>query len=143
MSRLNPLWVAVAAVAAIALAAAFVWLPLERERARLAAEIPRLRASVEAMQRDAGEAKRLRALPASANLKAPVAALASTPPAGAQVAALDAQRVRVASGDVAFATLVEWILAAQASHGLRVESARVDALPVAGRVKADVVLTRS
>jgi type II secretory pathway component PulM len=95
------------------------------------------------MQRQADEAKRLRALPAAASLQAPVAALAATPPAGAQVTALDAQRIRVLASDAAFTTLLEWIVAAQASHGLRVESARVDALPAAGRVKADLVLTRS
>lgn len=134
---------AVGALGAIALLAAFAWLPLERARARLSADLPALRASIETMRRQADEAKRLRAISPSASLKAPVAQLAASPPTGAQVAALDAQRVRLSSSDAAFTTLLEWIVAAQASHGLRVESARIDALAAPGRVKADIVLTRS
>lgn len=134
---------AVGALGAIALVAAFAWLPFERARARLSAELPELRASIETMQRQADEAKRLRAIAPAASLQAPVAQLAASPPTGAQVAALDAQRVRLSSTDAAFTTLLEWIVAAQASHGLRVESARIDALAAPGRVKADIVLTRS
>ena len=133
---------AIAAVVAIAALLA-VWLPLERSRARLAAELPALRASLEAMQREADEAKRLRAQPPTANTQAPIGALASAPPAGAQVTALDPKRVRILAGDAAFTTLLEWMVAAQASHGLRVESARLDALPAAGRVKADILMSRS
>ena len=154
MSRLRDAWqsrteserailASVGALAAIALFAAFAWLPLERARARLSADLPALRASIETMQRQADEAKRLRAVAPAASLHAPVGQLAASPPAGAQVAALDAQRVRLSSSDAAFTTLLEWIVAAQASHGLRVESARIDALGAPGRVKADIVLTRS
>lgn len=154
MSRLSEAWQArteseravlatVGALAAIALVAAFAWLPLERARSRLTADLPALRASLETMQRQSEEAKRLRAAPPAASLQAPVGQLASSPPAGAQVMALDAQRVRLSANDAAFTTLLEWIVAAQASHGMRVESARIDALPVAGRVRADIVLTRA
>lgn len=154
MSRLSDAWSSrsereravagvLAALAAIALLVAFAWLPLERNRARLASDLPALRASLESMQRQADEAKRLRAIAPAASLQAPVSQLASLPPAGAQVTALDARRVRVVAADAAFTTLLEWIVAAQASHGLRVESARVDALSAQGRVKADIVLTRA
>jgi type II secretory pathway component PulM len=132
-----------AAAVALVLVYALAWLPLERARARLAAELPALRASAEAMQRQADEVRRLRALPPAANQQAPVSALAATPPAGAQVTALDPKRVRVSASDAAFTTLLEWIVAAQASHGLHVESARLDALATPGRVKADIVLSRS
>jgi len=51
--------------------------------------------------------------------------------------------VRVSGADVAYGALLEWLGAAQASHGLRVESAKLDALPAAGRVRAELVLTRA
>jgi Type II secretory pathway, component PulM len=122
---------------------ALVWLPLQQARLRLEKELPGLRASLATMQREADEARRLRALPLAANQQASVASLASSPPAGAQVTVVDPKRLRVTAGDAAFATLLEWMVAAQASHGLRVESARLDALPAAGRVKADILMSRS
>jgi type II secretory pathway component PulM len=96
------------------------------------------------MQREADEAKRLRALPPAANQQAPMGPLASTPPPGAQVSVVDPnKRIRLVAGDAAFTTLLEWMVAAQASHGLRVESARLEALPATGRVKADILMSRS
>ena len=133
--------VLVVAVAFLLLVAA--WIPLERSRTRLSAQLPALRASLETMQREADEARRLKAMPPAANQQAPVAALASSPPAGAQVTALDPKRVRLVAGDAAFGTLLDWLSAAQASHGLRVESARIEALAAPGRVKADIMMSRS
>lgn len=136
----------VAALAAIALVVAFAWLPLERSRARLAEELPRLRASVESLQRDAAEAERLRALPApAARAAAPLASLGTDGGglAGAQVSVIDERRVRVSGGDVGFAQLLEWLGHAQSAYGMRVESARLEALPAPGRVRAELVLTRS
>jgi general secretion pathway protein M len=130
---------------AILLFVAFAWLPLERARTRLTAELPRLRASIPVLQREADEAKRLRAQPALAASGAPsLAALVSGPSVpGAQLALLDDKRVRLTGGDVGFSALLEWIAAVQASHGLRVDSARIDALPAPGRVRAELVLAKS
>lgn len=125
---------------------ALVWLPLERARARLAHELPVLRASVATLQRQADEVRRLRAMPAVAGASAqPLAALAaggapSLP--GAQLAVLDVGHVRVAGSDVGFAPLLEWLASTQAAHGLHVESARIDALPATGRVRVDITLAR-
>jgi general secretion pathway protein M len=134
-----------AAVAAI-LVFALVWLPLERARARLAVEVPRLRASIEALQRDADEVRRLRAMPAAGSGAAasPLATLATNGGglAGSQMVVLDARRVRLTGADVSFAGLLEWLRNAQATHGVRVDSARLDALPGAGRVRAELVLSR-
>ena len=135
-----------ALVLALVLVVALVWLPLERTRARLAAELPVLRASLASLERDALEAKRLRAMPpTAARTNAPLAALATNAGglAGAQVTVLDDRRVRVTSTDVGFAALLEWLRAAQATHGMRVDSARLDSLPAAGRVRAELVLSRS
>ena len=136
----------VASLAALALLVALVWLPLERSRARLAAELPRLRASIGALERDADEVKRLRALPAAVpGTSAPLASLATNSGglAGAQMTVIDARRVRLVGADVGFGPLLEWLRNAQLTHGMRVESARIDALPAPGRVRAELVLARS
>ena len=133
-------------VVAAILVVTFVWLPLERTRARLGGELPRLRATIAAMQRDADEVKRLRALPATApTTNSPLASLATNGGglAGAQFSVLDERRMRVTGADVSFAALLEWLRNAQATHGMRVESARLEALPATGRVRAELVLARS
>lgn len=138
--------VAGAWLAGLALLVALVVLPADRARARLAPELPRMRASIAALQRDAAEVKRLRALPALAPSKLePLANLATQAGglAGAQIAVIDAQRVRLSGGDIAFGALLEWLRSAQATYGMRVESARLDALPAPGRVRAELVLTRA
>jgi general secretion pathway protein M len=133
-------------VVAAVLVVALVWLPLERARARLANELPRLRAATAALTRDAEEVKRLRALPATAPAaNSPLASLATNGGglAGAQFSVLDERRVRVTGADVSFAALLEWLRNAQATHGVRVESARLEALPASGRVRAELLLARS
>lgn len=134
-----------AALAGFLLLIAFVVLPIERSRERLAQELPRLRASIASLQRDADEVKRLRALPAAASgASSPLASLASNAGGlpGARINVIDDKRVRVTGNDVAFGVLLEWLGAAQATHGMRVESARLEALPSPGRVRAELVLAR-
>ena len=133
------------ALLALALLVAFAWLPLQRTRDRLAAELPALRASIAALERDAAEVARLRAQPAAAPpAGTPLASLATNAGGlpGAQVNVLDARRVRVTGSDVSFSALLEFLRNAQATHGMRVESARLDALPAPGRVRAELLLTR-
>ncbi len=137
-----------AAAAAILLVFALVWLPLERTRHRLAHELPRLRASVSAMERQAEEVKRLRAMPEAPGRAANVSALIASGELarglpGGQIFLVDEKRVSVVGADVAFGTLLEWLATAQAFHGLRVEAARIEALPTMGRVKAELRLARS
>ncbi|MGZ5099973.1 MAG: type II secretion system protein GspM, partial [Usitatibacter sp.] len=135
-----------AALVALALFVAFVVLPIERSRERLAQELPRLRASIASLQRDAEEVKRLRALPAaSSGASSPLASLATNAGGlpGASINVIDDKRVRVTGNDVAFGALLEWLGNAQATHGVRVESARLEALPSPGRVRAELVLARS
>lgn len=135
-----------AAAIATILVVAFAWLPLQRARARLAVEVPRLSASVAAMERQAAEVARVRSLPpvasaAAAPAAAVAASLARLLPA-AQIAALDEKRVRISGADVPYGALLEAIAAAQSAHGLRVDTARIDALASAGRVRAEIVLAR-
>jgi general secretion pathway protein M len=136
----------IAAAIAIGIVAAFAWLPLERTRARLATELPELRASIAVLERDAEEAKRLKAMPPlvpTTNASLGDIATNTKLPGGAQATVLDPKTVHVAASDVAFGALLEWLAGVQATQGLRVESARVEALPLAGRVRAELRLTRS
>ena len=123
---------------------------LERQRARLSAELPKLRASIAGLERDAAEVKRLRQLPDTAGARRgsvanSLATLATNGGglAGAQISILDDKRVKVAGSDLAFGALLEWLRNAQSTHAMRVESARIEALPVAGRVRAELLLSRS
>lgn len=136
---------AVATVVAVILLVTLAWLPLERERARLAARMPAARASIEALQRDANEVRRLRALPAAAaRSPSPLAELATNGGGlpGATMLVLDARRLRLTGADVGFSALLEWLGNARQTHGMAVESARLQALPAAGRVRAELVLAR-
>ena len=136
-------------VLAIMLVVALVWLPLERTRTRLAAELPRLRASVDQLQLDAGEAKRLKAMaPTFPVNQAPLATVIRSDMwarelPGVQVSIPDEKHVKLIAIDVGFTALLDWLVTAQAAHGLTVESARIDALPAQGHVRAELVLARS
>jgi general secretion pathway protein M len=142
---------ALAALAMLALAVlviAFAWLPMERSRQRLAAELPGIEASIALMQQQSAEVKRLRSLPASASPAAmPLAALLASGDLtralpGAQATLADERRVRLVAADAAYGALLETIASAQRAGGLRVETARIEALPAPGRVRAELTLAR-
>lgn len=132
-------------VAAI-LVLALVWLPLERARARLEREVPQLRATVAALERDAQEVRRLRALPPLQESAAtPLSALAAgsiAVPAGARLTALDDRHLHLVAADASFGALVEWLSSVAPAQGLRVERAHLEALATPGRVRADIGLAR-
>ena len=157
MSTLAALWAArspreraaiaiTANVLAAILIVALIWLPLERARTRLAAELPGLRASVGQMRLEADEVKRLRTLPAREAPLAPTALIASgtftqgLP--GAATSALDTRRIRLTVADASWNAVIAWVERTQGAHGLAVESAIIEALPVAGRVRAEIVVAR-
>jgi general secretion pathway protein M len=136
-------------VLALMLVVALVWLPLERTRVRLNAELPQLRTSTAALQRDADEVRRLKSMsatvPANPSPLAPLIAAnawARDLP-GVQLTVPDEQHVRITAADVSFTALLDWLATARAAHGLRVESARIEALPLPGRVRAELTLARS
>ena len=62
---------------------------------------------------------------------------------GVQLSVPDEKHVKLTAPDVGFTALLDWLVTAQAAHGLRVESARIDALATQGRVRAELVLARS
>jgi type II secretory pathway component PulM len=141
----------VLAAGAIAIAAllfvALAWIPLERTRERLEREVPELRSAVAALQRDADEVRRLRAMPLAATAAGqPLASLAAgglAAPPGARLTLAGDRHLKLAGDDVGFAALLEWLSAAAAAQGLRVESARLEARPEPGRVRAEIMLARS
>ena len=140
------LYCALAIAAAVLLLVAFAWLPLARERARLERELPALRGSIASLERDAQEVKRLRAVPpAQGRAATPLASLATNAGGlpGARINVLDERRVRVSGEDVGFAALLDGLRSAQASHGMRVETARIERLPAPGRVRVDLLAARS
>ena len=138
-----------AVVVAIMLVAALVWLPLERSRTRLNADLPALRASVDELSRDAAEAKRLRAMAPTVPANPTPLATVLTSNAwarelpGVQLSVPDNKHVKLVAADVSFTALLDWLVTAQAAHGLSVESARIDALPAQGRVRAELMLSRA
>ncbi len=136
-----------AATIAVMLAIALVWLPLERTRVRLEREVPELRAALALLRRDAEEAKRLRSMaPVAAQSAAPLAALAAgavAAPPGARLVLADAGHLRLTGADVGFTQLLEWLASTVSNHGLRVESAHVEALGTPGRVRVDITLART
>ena len=146
---MKPRLVRILVVAALLSVLVVFWVQAERSRARLAKELPRLRASIAALEHEAQEVTRLRATPAGTTAgpatRSPLASLATDAGGvpGARITVLDERRVRFASDDVAFGALLDWLRLAQRSHAMRVESARIDALAAAGRVKAELVLTKS
>jgi type II secretory pathway component PulM len=135
-----------AGAAALLLFIAFAWLPLERARARLEREVPELRATVAALDRDAAEVGRLRSMPPVAkDAGAPLAALASGSipvPPGTRLTLVDPGHVRLAGEDASFGALLEWLSATAPAQGLHVEAARIEALAAPGRVRADLTLSR-
>lgn len=136
-----------AVLALVILALAFAaWLQAERTRERLEAQLPPLRASIATLENGALEVARLRTLPNAAPATgSPLASLATNAGGvpGAQVTVIDERRVRITGGDVSFAALLEWLGNARSTHGMRVESARLEALPSPGRVRAELVLART
>jgi general secretion pathway protein M len=136
-------------VVGVMLVVALAWLPLERTRTRLAGELPALRASVEQLGRDGAEARRLRAMAPTIHVNpSPLAPLIAANAwarelPGVQLTVPDEKHVRLVAEDVGFTALLDWLVTAQAAHGLRVESARIDALPIRGHVRAELVLARS
>ena len=136
------------AVIAVMLYVALAWIPLERARVRLAGDLPTLRASIAALERDAAEVKRLRAeAPSVPKNRAPLAPLMAANTwarqlPGVQLTIPDEKHVRLSGSDIAFNALLDWLATAQAAHGLRVETARIEALAATGRVRADLTLAR-
>jgi general secretion pathway protein M len=130
----------------LALGFAYGWLPMQRDAAQLKKALPQLRAQAQQLQQDAAEATRLRARPAieqGGSLAALIEQRAAAGELRERIEAItpqDAGRVRVVLPEVAFDAWIGWLGELQASHGVRVESTRIDAADEPGMVRVEAVL---
>jgi general secretion pathway protein M len=126
---------------------AYVWLPVQDGRARLAAEAPQLRAQAAETAREAAEVERLRAV-ARGRGAVPQGAIddamkaAGFGDAYAGLAPLGAGRVQVNLRTVPFDELVRTLAALGESHGVAVESVALRAAGE-GRVQVESLVLRA
>ena len=125
----------------IALAYAYAWLPVSRERVVLSQSAPELRARLVQMRHEAGEVARLQAVvrPAASDLKSIVEQSAISGGLRKALAEIDADgpgRVRVRMQAVRSSDWFAWVTSLQSEHGIRVETLRLEALEGADMVAA-------
>lgn len=135
------------ALLVLALGFAYAWLPMQRDVAQLRQALPQLRAQAGQLQQDAQEVARLKAQPTvirgTGSLAHAVEQNAVASGLGERIESItpqDAGHVRVLLPQVAFDAWIVWVGELQASHGVRVESARIEATAAAGMVRVDAVL---
>ncbi len=125
----------------------YVWQPLEKERARLRASLPRLRVAAEKIRADVAEVPKLKRdekpVLVAGGLREMVEQAASAD--GLQVTQANAEgnnKLNVTLTAVAFDGWAKWLAALQIQKGIRLDSCRIEALPQPGMVKVQAVLTR-
>ncbi len=135
------------ALLVLALGYAYGWLPMQREAAQLRQALPQLRAQARQLQQDALEVGRLKARPVPAQQGGSLAAVIDQRAKAIglrerieSITPQDDGRVQVVLPDVAFDAWLGWLGDLQASHAVRVESARIEARDEPGMVRIDAVL---
>ena len=135
------------ALLVLALGFAYAWLPMQRDVAQLRQALPQLRAQARQLQQDAQEVARLKAQPAvirgTGSLAHAVEQNALATGLRERIESItpqDAGHVRVLLPQVAFDAWIVWVGELQASHGVRVESAHIEATAAVGMVRVDAVL---
>lgn len=136
------------ALLGLALLYAYVWLPMQRDVAQLRQALPSLREQARQVQQDAEEVGRLKKQPALSQAKDNLA-LAVEQRAQASglrerfdsITPQGAGKVRVVLPQVRFDDWIGLLGELQASHGVRVESTRIQAGDEAGMVSVDALLT--
>lgn len=143
--RDRALIVLVAAITVLGLLYAYVWMPMNETRARLRAELPKLRGDAQQMQAQAKEIARLKAAPPAQgsagpleklNQSAEAAGMGGAPP---QVTQLAPDRVQVMIAATPFDRWIAWLGDLAAESGIRVESAQVNATGEPGVVRVQSV----
>jgi len=135
------------ALLVLALGYAYIWLPMQRDLAQLRQALPQLRVQARQLQQDAQEVGRLKVRPAviqeSASLVLAVEQRAIASGVRERIESItsqDAGHVRVVLPRVAFDDWIGWLGELQTGHGVRVESARIEAADAAGMVRVEAVL---
>jgi general secretion pathway protein M len=134
-----------AAALALALLWAYAWVPLAADRARLVAELPKMRAQAQQLALEAAEVDRLRAATrARGAAPASQAAIEQTlTGAGLRVATValaDGGRVQVNLGVVPFDALVRAIAQLAEQHGLAVETVALKAAGEPGKLRVETLV---
>jgi len=122
-----------------------LWLPLQRDLARLHADVPRETEALTWMRAQAPTIKALRArMSTSAGpLRATLEQSATSHGVRTYITRLDADAsngARVTLEQVPFNMLVTWVSALQAAQGLGIDDATIDAQPASGLVNATLRL---
>lgn len=136
----------IAAVVIVALLYAYLWLPMNEARARLRAELPKLRSAAEQMELQAREIQQLKAMPvpvasgAAQDVIVRAAERAGMKGDLTQVTSLSTERIQVTLNAVSFDRWIDWSRALASESALRIESAQVSASGEPGMVKVQAVL---
>ena len=129
---------------ALAIAHAYAWLPAARERDRLLARLPELRAEAQAMERDARELETLKAA-ATASIGLKTAIGRATAASGLADTAIetvqqDSSRIRATIASAQSGHAFAWLAQIQSAGGVRFESVRVTSLGDGERVKVEAMV---
>jgi general secretion pathway protein M len=140
--RERAILIAGAALLALALLYGLAWLPLTKERKRLALSIPELRnktaqmhnQSQEVVQLKSGLGEQGRGADVRQAIEDSLRAANLREKVGA-IDRLDNRRARVTLTAVPFDTLLTWLETLQAQQHVRMETGQIEALPESGLVK--------
>jgi general secretion pathway protein M len=137
-----------AAVVTVALLWAYLWVPLQTDRARLLQELPRLRVAAGAVAEGAQEAPRLRAAVQRATAGSAAGVIEARAredfaAAFGAVAALGDDRYRVTLQPVAFEALTRYLGALATEHGIVVDSLALAPQAGPGTVAVEALVLRA
>lgn len=140
-------WLAGGALVVLAmLFYAYLLMPMQAERKRLAENMPQLRAQAAALAQNTAEVKRLQATTPAltySDLRQQITEAASVQGIQdkiSEVVILNPQSARVILKSVSFDSCMRWLNYLQSQKGLRVESIELSALPQSGQVAVNVTL---
>lgn len=130
----------------LALLYAYLWLPVQKERAGLLRTLPELRASAAQLRQQAQEVQTLKqrvpADDAAANPADPVTVMRQTATQAGlpapQIQPDNTGRLRVRFEQVTFNPLIQWLDILQRQHGLKVDTLELNSAGGPGRVSAQI-----
>ena len=127
-----------------------VWDPIQTSRARLAIEMPKLRAQAAQFRLDAEQAEALRGRIKSNDSGKPLPSVIDTSAKAAgvresikQIQSLSNDRTQINLANVSFESLVQWLAGLGATEGIAVETMNASAASQSGRVQVESLVVRS
>jgi len=134
-------------IAVVAIAYAYIWMPMNNARTQLRAELPKLRGAAAQMNMEAQEVARLKTSTRQTNRVSPQETVTqSAEQAGirgdvSQITPLSPERVQVTLNNVSFDNWIRWTQILATSSALRIESAQANAATEPGMVKVQAVMS--